>query len=136
MTERNNDIEEARKEQGLTYLELAEKADVSLSTAQRYCRNGVKSPSVEVTNALHKALGMDEDEQTNVRDEISDEIRMLLDDKDRQILRIRIEKYICAGLAVVIAAVLIGLFLFDYAHPDRGWIRGYVVTERTGEGEQ
>lgn len=136
MTERNNDIEEARKEQGLTYLELAEKAGVSLSTAQRYCQNGVKSPSVEVTNALHKALDMDEDEQTNVRDVIPDEVRMLIEDKDRQILRIRIEKYICAGLAIAIAAVLIGLFLYDYAHPDRGWIRGYIVTERTGEGDQ
>lgn len=43
-----NEIEEARRKQGMTYQELADKTGISVSTVQRYCRNEVKSPSVDV----------------------------------------------------------------------------------------
>ena len=119
----------------MTYQELAEKSGISVSTVQRYCTNGVKSPSVDVTDRLNKAL-----EETTVEtdvcgnategDYMREVVGMLkkqheeeIADKDRQILRIRVEKYICAALAIAVTAVLIGLFLYDYSHPDRGWIR-------------
>ena len=130
-----NEIEEARRKQGMTYQELADKTGISVSTVQRYCRNEVKSPSVDVMNALHGAFETDA-EETNVcekpaegdyRREVVDLLEKRhkeeLADRDRQILRIRIEKYICAALAVAVTAVLIGLFLYDYSCPDRGWIR-------------
>ena len=135
-----NEIEEARRKQGMTYRELADKTGISVSTVQRYCRNEVKSPSVDVMNALHGAFETDA-EETNVcekpaegdyRREVIDLLEKRheeeLADRDRQILRIRIEKYICAALAVAVTAVLIGLFLYDYSRPDRGWIR-YENTE-------
>ena len=130
-----NEIEEARRKQGMTYQELADKTGISVSTVQRYCRNEVKSPSVDVMNALHGAFETDV-EETNVcekpaegdyRREVIDLLEKRhkeeLADRDRQILRIRIEKYICAALAVAVTAVLIGLFLYDYSRSDRGWIR-------------
>lgn len=52
-----NEIEEARRKQGMTYQELADKTGISVSTVHRYCSNEVKSPSVEVTNALKKSTG-------------------------------------------------------------------------------
>ena len=142
-----NEIEEARLKQGMTYKELAEKSQISISTVQRYCRGGVKSPSVEVTNALKKALGLCSEEETEVREEPPDEesacdvieamkkehqqeierikaeTERIISDRDRQILRIRVEKYICAGIAVIMAAIFVGMTIYDNTHLDRGWIR-------------
>lgn len=142
-----NEIEEARLKQGMTYKELAEKSQISISTVQRYCRGGVKSPSVEVTNALKKALGLCSEEETEVREESPDEesacdvieamkkehqqeierikaeTERIISDKDRQILRIRVEKYICASIAVIMAAIFVGMTIYDNTHLDRGWIR-------------
>lgn len=134
-----NEIEEARLKQGMTYKELAEKSQISISTVQRYCRGGVKSPSVEVMNALHSALETDT-EETNVCDneagevcarDVVDalekahkqEIERIITDRDRQILRIRVEKYICAAIAVIMAAIFVGMTIYDNTHLDRGWIR-------------
>lgn len=135
-----NEIEEARLKQGMTYKELAEKSQISISTVQRYCRGGVKSPSVEVSNALKKALGLCSEEETEVHEEPPDEesacdvieamkkehqqeIERIIADKDRQILRIRVEKYICAAIAVIMAAIFVGMTIYDNTHLDRGWIR-------------
>lgn len=135
-----NEIEEARLKQGMTYKELAEKSQISISTVQRYCRNNVKSPSVEVMNALNKALGLCSEEETETREEPpgeesacnvieamekehQQEIERIIADKDRQILRIRVEKYICAGIAVIMAAIFVGMTIYDNTHLDRGWIR-------------
>lgn len=142
-----NEIEEARLKQGMTYKELAEKSQISISTVQRYCRGGVKSPSVEVTNALKKALGLCSEEETEVREESPDEesacdvieamkkehqqeierikaeTERIISDRDRQILRIRVEKYICASIAVIMAAIFVGMTIYDNTHLDRGWIR-------------
>lgn len=135
-----NEIEEARLKQGMTYKELAEKSQISISTVQRYCRGGVKSPSVEVMNALNKALGLCSEEETETREEPpgeesacnvieamekehQQEIERIIADKDRQILRIRVEKYICAAIAVIMAAIFIGMTIYDNTHLDRGWIR-------------
>lgn len=142
-----NEIEEARLKQGMTYKELAEKSQISISTVQRYCRGGVKSPSVEVTNALKKALGLCSEEETEVREEPPDEesacdvieamkkehqqeierikaeTERIISDRDRQILRIRVEKYICASIAVIMAAIFVGMTIYDNTHLDRGWIR-------------
>lgn len=134
-----NEIEEARRKQGMTYQELADKTGISVSTVQRYCRNNVKSPSVEVMNALHGALETDT-EETNVCDNVAgevcardvadalekvhkQEIERIIADKDRQILRIRVEKYICASIAVIMAAIFVGMTIYDNTHLDRGWIR-------------
>lgn len=134
-----NEIEEARRKQGMTYQELADKTGISVSTVQRYCRNNVKSPSVEVMNALHGALETDT-EETNVCDNVAgevcardvadalekvhkQEIERIITDKDRQILRIRVEKYICAAIAVIMAAIFVGMTIYDNTHLDRGWIR-------------
>lgn len=134
-----NEIEEARRKQGMTYQELADKTGISVSTVQRYCRNNVKSPSVEVMNALHSALETDA-EETNVCDKPAEEdhtrdvvdalekvhkqeIELIIADKDRQILRIRVEKYICAAIAVIMAAIFVGMTIYDNMHLDRGWIR-------------
>lgn len=142
-----NEIEEARLKQGMTYKELAEKSQISISTVQRYCRGGVKSPSVEVTNALKKALGLCSEEETEEREEPPDEesacdvieamkkehqqeierikaeTERIISDRDRQILRIRVEKYICAAIAVIMAAIFVGMTIYDNTHLDRGWIR-------------
>lgn len=142
-----NEIEEARLKQGMTYKELAEKSQISISTVQRYCRGGVKSPSVEVMNALKKALGLCSEEETETREEPPDEesacdvieamkkehqqeierikaeTERIITDRDRQILRIRVEKYICAAIAVIMAAIFIGMTIYDNTHLDRGWIR-------------
>lgn len=142
-----NEIEEARLKQGMTYKELAEKSQISISTVQRYCRGRVKSPSVEVTNALKKALGLCSEEETEVREEPPDEesacdvieamkkehqqeierikaeTERIISDRDRQILRIRVEKYICAAIAVIMAAIFVGMTIYDNTHLDRGWIR-------------
>lgn len=117
-----NEIEEARRKQGMTYQELADKTEISVSTVQRYCKNKVKSPSVDVMNALHGALETDA-EETNVCEKPAegDHTREVVDllekrhkeelaDRDRQILRIRIEKYICAALAVAVTAVYVPLW--------------------------
>lgn len=134
-----NEIEEARRKKGMTYQELADKTGISVSTVQRYCRNNVKSPSVEVMNALHSALETDT-EETNVCDNVAgevctrdvvdalekahkQEIERIIADKDRQILRIRVEKYICAAIAVIMAAIFVGMTIYDNTHLDRGWIR-------------
>lgn len=134
-----NEIEEARRKKGMTYKELAEKSQISISTVQRYCRNNVKSPSVEVMNALQDALETDT-EETNVCDNVAgevcicdvvdalekahkQEIERIIADKDRQILRIRVEKYICAAIAVIMAAIFVGMTIYDNTHLDRGWIR-------------
>lgn len=134
-----NEIEEARRKQGMTYQELSDKTGISVSTVQRYCRNEVKSPSVDVMNALHGAFETDT-EETNVcekpaegdyRREVVDllekrhkeEIERIIADKDRQILRIRVEKYICAAIAVIMAAIFVGMTIYDNTHLDRGWIR-------------
>ena len=134
-----NEIEEARRKKGMTYQELADKTGISISTVQRYCRNNVKSPSVEVMNALHSALETDT-EETNVCDNVAgevcardvadalekahkQEIERIISDKDRQILRIRVEKYICAAIAVIMAAIFVGMTIYDNTHLDRGWIR-------------
>lgn len=134
-----NEIEEARRKKGMTYQELADKTGISVSTVQRYCRNNVKSPSVEVMNALHSALETDT-EETNVCDNVAgevctrdvvdalekahkQEIERIITDRDRQILRIRVEKYICAGIAVIMAAIFVGMTIYDNTHLDRGWIR-------------
>lgn len=134
-----NEIEEARLKQGMTYKELVEKSQISISTVQRYCRGGVKSPSVEVMNALHSALETDT-EETNVCDNVAgevcardvvdalekahkQEIERIITDRDRQILRIRVEKYICAAIAVIMAAIFVGMTIYDNTHLDRGWIR-------------
>lgn len=134
-----NEIEEARRKQGMTYQELADKTEISVSTVQRYCKNKVKSPSVEVMNALHGALETDA-EETNVCDNVAgevcardvvdalekahkQEIERIIADKDRQILRIRVEKYICAAIAVIMAAIFVGMTIYDNTHLDRGWIR-------------
>lgn len=142
-----NEIEEARLKQGMTYKELAEKSQISISTVQRYCRGGVKSPSVEVMNALKKALGLCSEEETETREEppgeesacnvieamkkehqqeierIKAETERIISDRDRQILRIRVEKYICASIAVIMAAIFVGMTIYDNTHLDRGWIR-------------
>lgn len=145
-----NEIEEARRKQGMTYQELADKTEISVSTVQRYCKNKVKSPSVEVMNALHCALETDT-EETNVCDNVAgevcardvvdalekvhkQEIERIIADKDRQILRIRVEKYICAAIAVIVAAIFIGMTIYDNTHLDRGWIR-HDNTEYTAETE-
>ncbi len=145
-----NEIEEARRKQGMTYQELADKTGISVSTVQRYCRNNVKSPSVEVMNALHGALETDT-EETNVCDDAAgevyahdvvdalekahkQEIERIIADKDRQILRIRVEKYICAAIAVIMAAIFVGMTIYDNTHLDRGWIR-HDNTEYTAETE-
>lgn len=145
-----NEIEEARRKKGMTYKELAEKSQISISTVQRYCRNNVKSPSVEVMNALQDALETDA-EETNVCDNVAgevcardvadalenvhkQEIERIIADKDRQILRIRVEKYICAAIAVIMAAIFVGMTIYDNTHLDRGWIR-HDNTEYTAETE-
>lgn len=145
-----NEIEEARRKQGMTYQELADKTEISVSTVQRYCKNKVKSPSVEVMNALHGALETDA-EETNVCDNVAgevcardvvdalekahkQEIERIIADKDRQILRIRVEKYICAAIAVIMAAIFVGMTIYDNTHLDRGWIR-HDNTEYTAETE-
>lgn len=51
------------------------------------------------------------------------EIERIIADKDRQILRIRVEKYICAAIAVIMAAIFVGMTIYDNTHLDRGWIR-------------
>lgn len=146
-----NEIEEARRKQGMTYQELADKTGISVSTVQRYCRNNVKSPSVEVMNALNKALGLCSEEETETRKEPpgeesacnvieamekehQQEIERIIADKDRQILRIRVEKYICAAIAVIMAAIFVGMTIYDNTHLDRGWIR-HDNTEYTAETE-
>lgn len=146
-----SEIEGARRKQGLTYQELADKCGLSVSTVQRYCQGGVKSPSVEVTQALSRVLGegdnvvaetcvcnndensvektiaalrmAHEDELTRAREESRRYAEMIVADKDEQIKRIRTEKYVCAALAITVTALMIGLFIYDYSHPDRGWIR-------------
>lgn len=135
-----NEIEEARRKKGMTYQKLADKTGISVSTVQRYCRNNVKSPSVEVMNALNKALGLCSEEETETREEPpgeesacnvieamekehQQEIERIIADKDRQILRIRVEKYICAAIAVIMAAIFVGMTIYDNTHLDRGWIR-------------
>lgn len=145
-----NEIEEARRKKGMTYQELADKTGISVSTVQRYCRNNVKSPSVEVMNALHSALETDT-EETNVCDNAAgevcicdvvdalekvhkQEIERIITDRDRQILRIRVEKYICAAIAVIMAAIFVGMTIYDNTHLDRGWIR-HDNTEYTAETE-
>lgn len=133
--------EEERRRRGLTYQQLADATQVSVSTLQRYCQGNVKSPSLTVVEALNKALKIENQvdseaqsmidpileshliELEQVNDEHAKEIERLEIERNKQVKRIRLEKYICAGIAITLAAILIGLLLYDYSHPTKGWIQ-------------
>lgn len=133
--------EEERRRRGITFQELADATGISVSTLQRYCQGNVKSPSLTVVEALNKALKVENQVESDVQsmidpileshiieleqvnDKHAKELEKLEIEKNKQVRRIRCEKYACAALAVCLAAILIGLLLYDYSRPAKGWIQ-------------
>lgn len=153
----NTDVQEIIMEldglriaRGMSYQAVADACGVSKSTIHRTL-NGMTEPTVQLIHAIAAAVQYKPAEPVIVPEECTQEayiayLKELLqrqrEDNDRRVKQLQAhynmirrqdqrEKYVWMALALVLMAIFVSLFLYDFANLDRGWIQamqgGYIT---------
>lgn len=136
------ELDGQRVARGMSYQALADACGVSKSTIHRTL-NGMTEPTVQLIQAIAAAVQYKPAEPVIVPDGCTQEayiayLKELLqrqrEDNDRRVKQLQAhynmlrrqdkrEKNVWMVLALTLAATFVILFLYDFAHLDRGWIQ-------------
>ena len=137
---------EARDQQGMTNQDVADKANVPLSSVQNFFASTSKTPTVNNSGNICRACGVSMDKYFDITPYVlpEDQIEQLEHDHKAELVtanlegrieqlsktekRMRISLYSITILAVVLLMTLIGYVVFDYQLPNVGLIQGGQVS--------
>lgn len=146
------ELDGQRIARGMSYQALADACGVSKSTIHRTL-NGMTEPTMQLIHAIAAAVQYKPAEPVILPDGCTQEdyiayLKELLqrqqEDNDRRVKQLqahynmlrrqdRREKYAWMALALALVAIFVILFLYDFAHLDRGWIQamqgGYITAK-------
>lgn len=122
-------LQEMKKQSGMSNKEIAEKSGVSLVTVNRIMSGQTDVPNYQTVCDLVMAMGGSLDELAGIekpamKHETSAEVYLaIIKDKDRIIAGKDqwVKRLFIISLALVV--VLVGLLIFDYTHPMLGYIQ-------------
>lgn len=133
---------EARDRQGMTNQDVADKANVPLSSVQNFFASTSKTPTVNNSGNICRACGVSMDKYFDITPYVlpEDQVRELEHDHKAELVmanlegrieqfsktekRMRISLYSITIIAVVLLMTLIGYVVFDYQLPNVGLIQG------------
>lgn len=133
---------EARDRQGMTNQDIADKANVPLSSVQNFFASTSKTPTVNNSGNICRACGVSMDRYFDITPDVlpEDQIEQLEHDHKAELVmanlegrieqlsktekRMRISLYSITIIAVVLLMTLIGYVVFDYQLPNVGLIQG------------
>lgn len=136
------ELDARRAAMGLSYQDVADACDVSKATIYR-ALTGKTQPTVQLLKNIAAAVQYKPKRPDILPDELTQEayiayLKQLVRQKDedmeiraaqlhshynKQIKRVRRDSLVWKALAIVLIATFVCLFLYDFAHLDRGWIQ-------------
>lgn len=140
---------EARDRQGMTNQDVADKANVPLSSVQNFFASTSKTPTVNNSGNICRACGVSMDKYFDITPNVlpEDQVRQLehdhkaelklahlegsveqlnktVDNQNTKEKRLRVSLYSVTTIAVILLLVLVGYVVFDYSVPYAGLIQG------------
>ena len=133
---------ESRDRQGMTNQDVADNANVPLSSVQNFFASASKTPTVNNSGNICRACGVSMDKYFDIAPDVlpEDQIEQLEHDHKAELVmanlegrieqlsktekRMRISLYSITIIAVVLLMTLIGYVVFDYQLPNVGLIQG------------
>ena len=140
---------EARDRQGMTNQDVADKANVPLSSVQNFFASTSKTPTVNNSGHICRACGVSMDKYFDITPNVlpEDQVRQLEHDHKAELKlahlegsveqlnktvnnqntkekRLRVSLYSVTTIAVILLLVLVGYVVFDYSVPYAGLIQG------------
>ena len=120
---------ESRDRQGMTNQDVADNANVPLSSVQNFFASTSKTPTVNNSGNICRACGVSMDKYFDITPYVlpKDQIEQLegrIEQLSKTEKRMRISLYGITILAVVLLMTLIGYVVFDYQLPNVGLIQG------------
>lgn len=139
----------ARDRQNMTNQDVADKANVPLSSVQNFFASTSKTPTVNNSGNICRACGVSLDKYFDITPDAlpEDQVRQLehdhkaelklahlegsveqlnktVDSQNTKEKRLRVSLYCVTTLAVILLLVLVGYVVFDYSVPNAGLIQG------------
>ena len=140
---------EARDRQGMTNQDVADKANVPLSSVQNFFASTSKTPTVNNSGNICRACGVSMDKYFDITPYVlpEDQVRQLehdhkaelklahlegsveqlnktVDNQNTKEKRLRVSLYSVTTISVILLLVLVGYVVFDYSVPYAGLIQG------------
>lgn len=140
---------ESRDRQGMTNQNVADIANVPLSSVQNFFASTSKTPTVNNSGNICRACGVSLDKYFDITPDVlpEDQVRQLehdhkaelklahlegsveqlnktVDSQNTKEKRLRVSLYSVTTLAVILLLVLVGYVVFDYSVPYAGLIQG------------
>lgn len=136
------ELDALREARGMSYQNLADACGISKSTVGRIL-NGQSEPTVQQIQMIAAAVQYKPATQAALPDDCTQEayiaylrasMRQQAEDNDRRVRQLQAhynmlrrqdkrEKIVWMVLAIIFMATFVVLFLYDFAHLDRGWIQ-------------
>lgn len=140
---------ESRDRQGMTNQDVADNANVPLSSVQNFFASTSKTPTVNNSGNICRACGVSLDKYFDITPDVlpEDQVRQLehdhkaelklahlegsveqlnktVDNQNTKEKRLRVSLYSVTTIAVILLLVLVGYVVFDYSVPYAGLIQG------------